>query len=66
MFKKFKQLREKGVLGINERVGRFILPLNDRANFPLVDNKVLTEKRANEMNVPMPKSYDVIYIMVYQ
>ncbi|WP_127716850.1 alpha-L-glutamate ligase-like protein [Halobacteriovorax sp. HLS] len=60
MFGYFKKLRAAGVLGINERVGRYILPLNERKFFPLVDDKVLTEKRAKELNVPMPRNYFVV------
>lgn len=60
MFSYFRKLREAGVLGINERVGGYILPLNKRKYFPIVDDKVLTEKKAIELNVPMPKNHFVI------
>lgn len=53
-------LQEMGILGINNRVGRYILRHNNRANYPLVDNKVLTAKRAEAWGIAMPENYQVI------
>ncbi len=56
----FSQLKELGVLGINNRVGRYILRHNNRANYPLVDNKVFTAERARAWGIAMPENYLVI------
>lgn len=56
----FKELKRLGILGINNRVGRYILRHNSRANYPLVDNKVLTAERAAAWGIAMPENYLVI------
>ncbi len=56
----FRDLTEMGILGINNRVGRYILRHNDRKNYPLVDNKVLTAERALAWGIPMPDNYLVV------
>lgn len=56
----FRELEEMGILGINNRVGRYILRHNKRANYPLVDNKVLTAQRAEAWGIATPKNYLVI------
>lgn len=56
----FSSLRERGILGINNRVGRYILRHNKRANYPLVDNKVLTAQRAEAWGIPTPQNYLVV------
>lgn len=56
----FSSLKELGVLGINDRIGRYILRCNKRKNYPLVDNKVLTFKKAKEWAIPMPENYEVV------
>jgi alpha-L-glutamate ligase-like protein len=53
-------LKEMGILGINNRVGRYILRHNKRANYPLVDNKVLTAQRAEAWGIPTPENYIII------
>ena len=53
-------LNELGILGINNRVGRYILRHNKRANYPLVDNKVLTAQRAEAWGIAMPQNYMVV------
>lgn len=49
------QMRSNGVLGINCRNGEYILKLNDRRYFPLVDNKVLCKERLQERNLAVPE-----------
>ena len=49
------QLRSNGVLGINCRNGEYILKLNDRRYFPLVDDKVLCKERLQERNLAVPE-----------
>lgn len=56
----FRELKELGILGINNRVGRYILRHNKRENYPLVDNKVLTAQRAEAWGIAMPKNYLVV------
>lgn len=56
----FRELEELGILGINNRVGRYILRHNKRANYPLVDDKVLTAQRAEAWGIAMPENYLVV------
>ena len=56
----FKDLDSMGILGINNRVGRYILRHNKRKFYPLVDNKVLTAERAEAWGIAMPENYLVI------
>ena len=56
----FNELKRLGILGINNRVGRYILRHNKRANYPLVDNKVLTAERAEAWGIPMPENYMIV------
>lgn len=56
----FSDLRDMGILGINNRVGRYILRHNKRKNYPLVDNKVLTAQRAAAWGIAMPENYMVV------
>lgn len=53
-------MKKLGILGINNRIGRYILPLNKRKNYPLVDNKVKTALRAQAWGIAMPENYLVI------
>ncbi len=56
----FSDLKNLGILGINNRVGRYILRHNKRANYPLVDNKVLTAQRAEAWGIPTPENYFIV------
>jgi alpha-L-glutamate ligase-like protein len=56
----FRDLKEMGILGINNRVGRYILRHNKRSQYPLVDNKVLTAQRAEAWGIAMPENYMVV------
>lgn len=55
-----QDLQEMGILGINNRVGRYILRHNKRSQYPLVDDKVLTAKRAEAWGIAMPENYLVV------
>ena len=55
-----KKLREKGVLGMNERNYSFIAKCNKRSLFPLVDDKVQTKKLANDIHINTPKMIGII------
>jgi alpha-L-glutamate ligase-like protein len=56
----FNQFESEGILGINRRIGEFILPNNPREFYPLVDDKWKTAELTRQFHVPMPKHYGVI------
>ncbi|MCZ8343804.1 MAG: alpha-L-glutamate ligase-like protein [Leptospira sp.] len=56
----FRKYKEFGILGINQRVGEFILPKNPRKYFPLVDDKWKTFELAKLNSVPMPNHFGKI------
>jgi len=60
MFSASRQLRESGVLGLNERNADFILRLNPRSFYPRVDDKVLTKELALEAGMAVPDLYGII------
>lgn len=53
-------LRRLGILGMNRRNIGYISAWNERRNYPLVDNKLLTKKAALERGIPTPELYGVI------
>lgn len=55
----FARLRELGVLGMNSRIGEFMLPHNSRKDYPKVDDKVVTAELALRHGIPMPDNYRV-------
>jgi len=59
-FARARALHERGVLGINERNGALVLPLNPRRHFPRVDDKLLTKRLAEAAGIPTPRSLGVI------
>ena len=60
IWQRWRALKRAGVLGINRRNADFIMPLNPRRNYPLVDNKILTKELALQHDVPVPELYGVI------
>lgn len=56
----FQQLKEAGVLGINNRNAEYIMRYNLRSGYPLVDNKVLTKGLAKQYGIPTPVLHQVI------
>lgn len=56
----WRQLRAKGVMGINQRNADFILKYNRRRHYPLVDNKILTKARAIGHGLNVPEQYAVV------
>lgn len=54
------KLRKLGVIGMNQRNGRFIAPLNERRRYPLVDDKLLTKELAKQFGLAVPELYGVI------
>jgi len=59
-FARARALHDRGVLGINRRNGRLVLPLNPRRHFPRVDDKLLTKQLAEAAGIPIPRSLGVI------
>lgn len=60
MFGVAKRLRELGVLGLNQRNADFIMRLNPRHLYPLVDDKLQTKRLALEAGMAVPELYGVI------
>jgi len=54
------ELREKGVVGINMRNARYLLPNNPRRLYRLVDDKLQTKALAEERGLSVPKTYAVV------
>lgn len=57
-----RALKRNGVLGINARNARYVLEYNERKNYPLVDDKVITKKLALQHHVAVPDLYGIIEI----
>ncbi len=57
MLATLRRLREIGVLGLNGRNGRYMLPNNPRRLYPLVDDKLRTKKLALEAGIAVPPLY---------
>ncbi|MGB2248156.1 MAG: alpha-L-glutamate ligase-like protein [Alcanivorax sediminis] len=55
-----KALRARGVMGINQRNGDYILRYNKRSLYPLVDDKLKTKKMAIEAGIRVPELYGSI------
>ena len=49
------RMRSNGVLGLNRRNGDYILKMNDRRLFPLVDDKVLCKERLQQCDLAVPE-----------
>ena len=54
------ELRELGVVGINMRNARFLLPNNPRRLYRLVDDKLQTKALAEKEGLSVPETYAVI------
>lgn len=55
MFSRNRMLKRRGVLGMNFRNASYILPLNPRANYPRVDDKVITKRLAQDAGIPVAR-----------
>jgi len=56
----YRELKVRGVLGINARNANYIMQHNRRRLYPLVDDKILTKRLALEHGLPVPELYGVI------
>ncbi len=54
------ELRELGVVGINMRNARYLLPNNPRRLYDLVDNKLRTKALAEAEGLSVPETYAVV------
>lgn len=53
------ELNRLGVIGLNQRNGRFLLPNNSRKYYRRVDDKLETKTLAQEMGLAVPELYHV-------
>lgn len=60
MFARIAQLRNRGVLGLNERNCEYIMRYNPRRLYPLVDDKLATKELALAAGIAVPPLYGVI------
>jgi alpha-L-glutamate ligase-like protein len=60
MLSRWRALRQRGVLGMNDRNGSFILPNNPRKHYPRVDDKLLTKRLAQAAGIPIPRLLGVV------
>ena len=58
-----RQLRQQGVLGINERNCRYVADCNPRRLLPLVNDKLRTKRIADAAGVAAPRLYGTIEIL---
>ncbi|MFW6114206.1 MAG: alpha-L-glutamate ligase-like protein [bacterium] len=56
----FRNLRQKGILGLNRRNVDYLLPRNSRTYYPRVDNKLATKRICVEQGIRVPETYAVI------
>ncbi|SDB45221.1 alpha-L-glutamate ligase-related protein [Desulfonatronum thiosulfatophilum] len=55
-----RELRQLGIVGMNERNARMISRLNPRKQYPLVDDKLLTKELALKAGIAVPALYGVV------
>ncbi len=60
IIKRYKTLKKKGVMSINQRNRDFVLNYNERKRYPLVDNKLKTKQLAIESGISVPELFAVI------
>ena len=54
------ELRRRGVLSINDRNAAFVLRLNPRKRYPLIDDKALTKEICEAHGIRVPETYALI------
>jgi len=60
LWKTWKDLKARGIMGINQRNGDYILNYNKRKFYPVVDDKIITKMRALEAGIHVPELYGII------
>lgn len=56
----WRKLSQAGLLGLNARNGDYIMRLNPRGNYPLVDDKVACKKILEKHGMPVPDLIGVV------
>ena len=57
-----RKIRDKGIMGMNQRNADYIMYYNPRKLYPLVDNKLITKTLASKNGISVPTLYGVIEI----
>src|SRR4051812_11747121 len=57
---RWRRLRARGILGLNQRNARCILDLNPRQRYPLVDDKNRMRELCRRLDVPTPALYAML------
>lgn len=60
IWKTWKDLTAKGVMGINRRNADYVLKYNKRHLYPVVDDKIITKERALEAGIHVPEMYGIM------
>ncbi|WP_252273398.1 alpha-L-glutamate ligase-like protein [Pseudomonas subflava] len=60
LWKTWKALEAKGIMGINRRNADYVLKYNKRHLYPIVDDKIITKERALAAGIHVPELYGVI------
>lgn len=60
LLKTWRDLKARGIMGINQRNGDYILKYNNRKHYPVVDDKILTKMKAIEAGIHVPELYGII------
>lgn len=60
IWKTWKDLTAKGVMGINRLNADYVLKYNKRHLYPVVDDKIITKERALEAGIHVPEMYGII------
>ncbi|ACO78505.1 hypothetical protein AvCA_23170 [Azotobacter vinelandii CA] len=60
LWKRWKALEAKGIMGINRRNADYVLKYNKRSLYPIVDDKIITKQRAIEAGIHVPEMYGII------
>ncbi|WP_183142227.1 alpha-L-glutamate ligase-like protein [Pseudomonas cichorii] len=60
LWKTWKALEAKGIMGINRRNADYVLKYNKRSLYPIVDDKIITKERAIQAGIQVPEMYGVI------
>jgi alpha-L-glutamate ligase-like protein len=60
LWKRWKALEARGIMGINRRNADYVLKYNKRSLYPIVDDKIITKMRAIEAGIDVPEMYGII------
>jgi alpha-L-glutamate ligase-like protein len=60
ILKTIRWLQDVGVLGMNRRNAEYIMRWNPRSSYPLVDDKLVTKRLAEGLQIPTPSLYHMI------